>query len=67
MIYPLVDELDHDLSAVDNLLLYIYLHTSTFQLLDKPWSQVSSLLPPGSCLPFLSHRVQHFHSSSIFH
>ena len=21
-------------------------HTSTFQLLDKPWSQVSSLLPP---------------------
>ena len=30
-------------------------HTiSTFQLLDKPWSQVSSLLPPGSCLQFLS-------------
>ena len=25
-------------------------HTSTFQLLDNPWSQVSSLLPPGSCL-----------------
>ena len=24
-------------------------HTSTFQLLDKPWSQVSSRLPPGSC------------------
>ena len=23
-------------------------------LLDKPWSQVSSLLPPGSCLQFLS-------------
>ena len=21
-------------------------HTSAFQLLDKPWSQVSSLLPP---------------------
>ena len=21
---------------------------------DKPWSQVSSLLPPGSCLQFLS-------------
>ena len=31
-----------------------FLHTSTFQLLDKPWSQVSSLLPPGSCLQFLS-------------
>ena len=29
-------------------------HTSTFQLLDKPWSQVSSLLPPVSCLQFLS-------------
>ena len=22
--------------------------------LDKPWSQVSSLLPPGTCLQFLS-------------
>ena len=32
----------------------LFFHTSTFQLLDKPWSQVSSLLPPGSCLPFLS-------------
>ena len=29
-------------------------HTSTFQLLDKPWSQVSSLLPLGSCVQFLS-------------
>ena len=28
----------------------------TFQLLDKPWSQVSSLLPPGSCLHFLSRK-----------
>ena len=26
----------------------------SFQLLDKLWSQVSSLLPPGTCLPFLS-------------
>ena len=26
--------------------------TFTFQLLDKPWSQVSFLLPPGSCLQF---------------
>ena len=36
--------------------IYIYSHTATFQLLDKPWSQVSSLLPPapGSCVPFLS-------------
>ena len=29
-------------------------HTYTFQLMDKPWSRVSSLLPPGSCLQFLS-------------
>ena len=34
--------------------LFFFLHTSTFQLLDKPWSQVSSLLPPGSYLQFLS-------------
>ena len=31
-------------------------HISTFHLLDKPWSQVSSLLHPGSCLQFLSRR-----------
>ena len=29
-----------------------FLHTSTFQLLDRPWSQVSSLFPPGYCLNF---------------
>ena len=35
--------------------IYIFSQTSTFQLLDnKPWSQLSSLLPPGSCLQFLS-------------
>ena len=34
--------------------MYIFPHTTTFQLLDKPWSQVSSLLPPGSCLNFSS-------------
>ena len=32
------------------------------------WSQVSSLLPPGSCLQlFIAHRVQQSHCSSIFH
>ena len=31
-----------------------FFQTCTFQLLDKPWSQVSSLLPPGFCLQFLS-------------
>ena len=29
-------------------------HPSTFQPLDKPWSQVSSLLPPGPCFQLLS-------------
>ena len=29
-------------------------HTFTLQLLDMPWSQVSSLSAPGSCLQFLS-------------
>ena len=35
---------------------YIYIffsHTPTFQVLDKPWSQVSPHPPPGSCLDFL--------------
>ena len=40
------------------ILFYLFFsHASTFQLLDKPWSQVSSLLPPGSCLQFLSRMV----------
>ena len=33
---------------------FFFSHTFNFQSLDKPWSQVSSLLPPGSCLQFLS-------------
>ena len=37
------------------LFVYFFIfRASTFQLLDKPWPQVSSLLPPGSCLQFLS-------------
>ena len=36
------------------LILFYFSHTSTLQPLDKPWSQVSSLVPPGSCLQFLS-------------
>ena len=35
------------------LFLFLFL-TLTFQLLDKLWSQVSYLLPPGTCLQFLS-------------
>ena len=38
--------------------------TFTFQLLDKPWSHVSSLLSPGSCLQFLS-RI--FHRAFLTH
>ena len=45
-----------------------FFHTSTFQLLDKPSSQVSSLLSPGSCLRFfIAHRVQQSHCLSSFH
>ena len=33
-------------------ILYYFFHSFTFQLVDKPWSQVSSLLPPASCLQF---------------
>ena len=41
---------------------------SNFLLLDKPWSQVPSLLPPGP-LPstFIAHRVQQSLCLSIFH
>ena len=48
--------------------IFIFSHTSTFQLLDKPWPQVSSLLPPRF-LPsvFIANRVQQSHCSSIFH
>ena len=39
----------------------------TFQLLDKLWSQVSSLLPPGIHVApiFIAQRVQHSHCLSI--
>ena len=40
---------------------FIFPTLPTFQLLDKPWSQVSSLLPPGSCL--IAHRVKQSHCS----
>ena len=52
------------------ILFYHRQHTSTFQLLDKPWSQVCRPFPPppGSLPPiFIAHRVQQSHSSSIFH
>ena len=40
--------------SYDTQTFFFLSHTCTFQLLDKPWSQVSSLLPPGSCLQFSS-------------
>ena len=47
---------------------FFFSHTFTFQLLDKLWSQVSTLVPPRF-LPsiFIAHRVQQSHRSSIFH
>ena len=45
-----------------------FVHTSTFQLLDKPWSQVSSLSPSRFLRSvFIAHRVQRSHCSSVFH
>ena len=52
-------------------IFFFFSHIYTFQLLDKPWSQVSSLppRPPPRFLPsiFSAHRVQQFHCSSIVH
>ena len=45
-------------------LFSFFLHTPTFQLLDKPWSQVSPRVLPST---FIAHRVQQSHCSSIFH
>ena len=46
-----------------------FLHASTFQLLDKPWSQVSCVpsSPRFSPSIFIAHRVRQSHCSSIFH
>ena len=41
------------LIAHPRMCLFVF-HNSIFQLLDKPWSQVSSLSSPNSCLHFLS-------------
>ena len=47
---------------------FFFLTLLLFQLLDKPWSQVSPLSPPRF-LPsiFIAHKVQQSHCSSIFH
>ena len=43
--------------------------TSTLQLLDKPWSQVSSLRPPPRFFPstFIAQKTQQSQCSSTFH
>ena len=41
-------------ASLRGFFVFFFLHAFTFQLLDNPWSQVSSLLPPDSCLQFLS-------------
>ena len=41
---------------VANSFIFFFSHTSTFQLPDKPWPWVSSLLPPGSCLQLISRK-----------
>ena len=55
------------ISWVSDTLFISFFHTSTFQLLDKPW-WVSPVLPP-QFLPSIriAHRVQQSHCSSIFH
>ena len=44
-------------NAIERVVTFFFLfHASTFQLLlDKSWSQVSSLPPRGSCLQFYLH------------
>ena len=57
---------EHRSRAYSRRVLHFF-HTSIFQLPEKPWSQVSSLLPPGPWLQFfIAHRVQQSHCSSIF-
>ena len=49
-------------------IFFFFPHIFTFQPVDKPWSQVSSHLPPGSYLQFfIVHRGQQSRCSSIFH
>ena len=54
-------------STVQYSTCFFSLLFSHLYFLDKPWSQVSSLLPPGSCLQLLIvQRVQRYHCSSHF-
>ena len=48
---------------------FFFFHTSTFQLPDKPRSQLSTLSPPPvlAFIFYIAHRVQQSHCSSNFH
>ena len=66
----IIDAMKNKQKKVKTYTLCIYLYiffsrTSTFQLLDTPWSQVPS---PPRFLPsiFIAHRVQQSRCSSIF-
>ena len=43
-----------DMRAHPYTFFFLFFSLLLFQLLDKLWSQVSALLPPGTCLQFLS-------------
>ena len=49
--------------------IFFFFYTFTFQLLDKPWLQVSVAPSSPRFLPslFIAHRFQQFYCSSIFH
>ena len=66
---PVVLVLAAKSTAVSSRFIYLFASLLLFSFCDKLWSQVSSLLPPGSHIPsvFAAHRVQHSHCSSIFH
>ena len=59
---------NHPIADPHHDTFFFFSHTFSFQLLDKRWSQVSSLSPPRF-LPSISiaHRVQQSLCSSIFH
>ena len=58
------------MSTIIFVYIYMYFFFLSFRTLLlsrlKPWSQVPSLLPPGSSI-FIAHTVQQSHCSSIFH
>lgn len=40
--------------------------SSLCSILSKPWTQMSTLVPRGSCVGFIAHDVRHSRSSSTF-